>query len=119
MLLHAQYVRRKLINDVADTPFSFLFDETTNSQVKKQCGGYVVYWPKQYCRVVHRYCGSFFVGHCDVDALVNHYLDFVKASSSSSKKDKTVSLNVDNFFQDLPFSNAQSSARYTKLHWPP
>lgn len=79
MLLHAQYVRRKPINDVTDTPFSFLFDETTNSQVKKQCGGYVVYWPKQYCRVVHTYCGSFFVGHCDVDALVNHYLDLVKA----------------------------------------
>lgn len=32
----AQYVYRKLIKDVADTPFSFFFDETTNSQIKKQ-----------------------------------------------------------------------------------
>ena len=29
-----QYVHRKLIKDVADTPFSSLFDKTTNSQVK-------------------------------------------------------------------------------------
>ena len=74
----AQYVCRKLIKDVADTPFSFLFDETTNRQVKKQYDGHVVYWSKQDRRVVHRHSGSLFVGHCDTDALVNHYLDFVK-----------------------------------------
>ena len=33
---NAQCVCRKLIKDVADTSFSFLFDETINSQVKKQ-----------------------------------------------------------------------------------
>ena len=49
----AQYVRRKLIKDVADTLFSFLFDETANSQVKKQYDGYVMYWSKQDRRVVH------------------------------------------------------------------
>ena len=32
----AQYVRRKLIKDIADTPFSYLFNEAINSQVKKQ-----------------------------------------------------------------------------------
>ena len=75
----AEYVRRKLVKDVADTPYSFLFDETATSQVKKQYDGYVVYWCKQEHRVVHRYCGSLFLGHCDADDLVNHYLDFVKA----------------------------------------
>ena len=75
----AQYVRRKPIKDVADTPFSFLFDETTSSQVQKQDDGYVVYWSKQDRVVVHRYCGSLFVGHCDADTLLNNYLDFVKA----------------------------------------
>ena len=48
---NVQCVRRKLIKDAVDTSFSFLFDETTNSQVKKQCGGYVVYWSKQDPRV--------------------------------------------------------------------
>ena len=43
----AQYVRRKLVKDVADTLFSFLFDETSNSHVKKQYDGYVVYWSKE------------------------------------------------------------------------
>lgn len=70
----AQYVHRKLIKYVADTLFSILFDETINSQVKKHCDGYVVYWSKQDRRVVHWYCGSLFVGHYDADALVNHYL---------------------------------------------
>lgn len=32
----AQYIRRKLIKDIADTPFSYLFNEAINSQVKKQ-----------------------------------------------------------------------------------
>jgi len=75
----APHVRRNLIKDIADTPFSFLFDETTTSQTKKQYDGYVIYWSKQNHRVIHRYCGSLFVGHCDADALVNHYLEFVKA----------------------------------------
>ena len=72
-----QYVCRKLNKDVADTPFSFLFDETTNSQVKKQNDRYFMYWAKQGRRVVHRYCGLLFVGHSYADALLNHYLDFV------------------------------------------
>ena len=75
----APYVRRKLCKDVADTPFSFLFDETTTSQVKKQYDGYVVYWSKKENRVVHSYCGSLFVGHCDANNLVDHYFDFVEA----------------------------------------
>ena len=72
-----QYVHRKLIKDVADTPFSSLFDKTTNSQVKNIFD--VMYWSKQDCRVVCRYCSSLFVGHCDADTLVKHYVDFVKA----------------------------------------
>ena len=32
----AKYSHRKLIKDVADTAFSFFFDETNNSQIKKQ-----------------------------------------------------------------------------------
>ena len=75
----APYVRRKLVKDLADTPFSFLFDETTTSQVKKQYDGYVIYWSSRAGKVVHQYCGSLFVGHCDADALVNHYTEFAEA----------------------------------------
>ena len=56
----AQYIRRKLIKEVADTPFSFLFDETTNSQVKKHYDRCSVYCSKQDRRVVHQYHGSLF-----------------------------------------------------------
>ena len=172
----AQYVRRKLIREVADTPFSFLFDETTNSQVKKHYDRCSVYWSKQDRRVVHQYHGSLFLGHSDADTLVRHYLDFVNAFGldssmllhfrmddpntnfsferemvkcleemntsflmigtcslhsvhstsakgikklfqctfqdiSASKKDKTGSFNMNNFFQDLHFFFKYLSAR--------
>ena len=32
----AQYVKEKMILDVSNKPFSFKFDETTTSQIKKQ-----------------------------------------------------------------------------------
>ena len=34
----ADHFKKQLIYDVKNTPYSFLFDETTNSQVKKQYG---------------------------------------------------------------------------------
>ena len=43
-----------------------------------------MYWSKQDCRVVCRYCSSLFVGHCDADTLVKHYVDFVKAPGLDS-----------------------------------
>ena len=113
----AQHVCRKLIKDVADAPFSFLFDETANNRLKKQYDGYVVYWSKQDRRVVNRYCGSLFVGHCDADALVNHYLDFVKHFSVHfriflpARRAKQVSLIWMTFFQTCIFFFKRSSAR--------
>ena len=44
----ADYLTKKLIYDVNRVPFSFLFDESTNSQVKKQYDGYVSYWSPRY-----------------------------------------------------------------------
>ena len=39
----ADHLKKQLIYDVKNTSYSFLFDETTNSQVKKQYDGYVIY----------------------------------------------------------------------------
>ena len=72
----AFYLKKKLVEDVSDTPYSFLFDETTTSQVKKQYDGYLLYWSRKDGRVVHSYCGSIFVGHCLHEDLVNHYQEF-------------------------------------------
>ena len=66
----ADYLTKKLINDVNHVPFLFLFDESTNNQVKKQYDGYVSYWSPRYDQVVSVYAGSLFVGHCNADDVV-------------------------------------------------
>ena len=53
----ADYLTKKLIYGVNHVPFSFLFDESTNNQVKKQYDGYVSYWSPRYDQVVSVYAG--------------------------------------------------------------
>ena len=74
----AEYLKRKLINDVLEMPYSFPFDEPTTMQVKKQYEAYLLFWSEKHGRVVHVYCGSLFVGHCNADSLAEHYGEFVK-----------------------------------------
>ena len=38
----ANHLKKQLIYDVKKTPYSFLFDDPTNSQVKKQYDGYMI-----------------------------------------------------------------------------
>lgn len=72
----AEYVREKLIEDLNATPFTFMFDETTTSQVKKQYDGYVRYESKQHKRIVSHYAGSLFLGHCKAEAMKDHFFEF-------------------------------------------
>ena len=62
--------------DLYMTPFTFKFDESTTSQVKKQYDAYVAYWSKKHDYVVNSYIGSLFVGHCTAEDLLDHYLTF-------------------------------------------
>ena len=71
------YLTKKLIYDVNRVLFSFLFDESTNNQVKKQYDKYVSYWSPRYDQVVSAYAGSLFVGYCNADDLVEHYNHFI------------------------------------------
>ena len=64
--------------DIKATPYTFHFDETTTSQVKKQYDGYVTYFSQKYMEVRTTYCGSLFVGKCAADDLVVHFYEFVK-----------------------------------------
>ena len=57
----ADCLKEKLIYNV--NRVSFLFDESTNNQVKKQYDGYVSYYSRRYHQVVSAYEGSLFVGH--------------------------------------------------------
>ena len=65
------------IYDVGKTPFTFKFDETPKTQVKKkQYGGYLQYWSSREGQIVNVYVGSLFMGYCDHKQLVQHYKDF-------------------------------------------
>lgn len=59
--------------DVNRVLFSFLLDESTNNQVKKQNDGYVSYWSPRYGQVVSASLGSLFVGNWNADDLIEHY----------------------------------------------
>ena len=72
----ASYLFDSIIANIKDKPFSFMFDETTTSQVKKQFDGYVRFWSNN--QVETSYCGSLFMGHCSADQMVDHFLDFKK-----------------------------------------
>ena len=39
----APYLQKIILNELKELPFSFRFDETTTSQVKKQYGVYATY----------------------------------------------------------------------------
>ena len=43
----APHVKQMLIYDVSNTPFTFKFDESTTSQVKKQYDAYLQFWSKK------------------------------------------------------------------------
>ena len=73
----APYIKEKVINDIADKPFSFKFDETTTSQVKKQYDGYVTYFSDTSQTIETAFCGSLFVGHCTAKDLLSHFYEFI------------------------------------------
>lgn len=56
----ADCLKEKLIYNV--NRVSFLFNESTNNQVKKQYDGYVSYYSRRYHQAVSVYGGSLFVG---------------------------------------------------------
>lgn len=72
------WILEDLKEDFRDSAFSFLFDETTTIQVKKQYDAYVRFESKRHGKIADRYCGSLFLGHCDSDHLVNNFCEFGK-----------------------------------------
>ena len=69
----APYFMQCLQDDFLGRAFSFKFDETTSSQVKKQYSGSIQYWSNSMRCIVVSYCRSLFVGHCPSGILVEHF----------------------------------------------
>ena len=52
------YIADLLQQDIASKPFSFKFDETTTSQIKKQYDAYLTYYSEEKKHTTTAYCGS-------------------------------------------------------------
>ena len=102
----ADHLTKKFIYHVNCVPFSFLFDQSTNNQVKKQYG-YASYQSPRYDQVVSAYAGSLFVGHCNEDDLVEHYNHFV--DKLELKSDYLLHLGMDGPIVNLSFKNKLES----------
>ena len=74
----AQYEKAKLILDVSKKPFSFKFNQTATSQIKKQYDAYVTYFLYFNQVIATALCGSLFVGLCTAEDLLSHFLKFIK-----------------------------------------
>ena len=61
------------MEELKGMPFSFRFDETTTSQVRKQYDGYITYYSKKEKQVTTRYVGLLFVGRCKHEDLLDHF----------------------------------------------
>ena len=72
----APHLKDLIVKDLANSPFTFKFGETTTSQVKKQYHAHVQFWSEKENRVIIAYCGSLFVGHCTAEDLVSHFSEF-------------------------------------------
>ena len=72
----APYFMQSLQDDFLGRAFSFKFDDTTTSQVKKQYDGFIQYWSNSMKCIVISYCGSLFVDHCPSETLAKHFFFF-------------------------------------------
>ena len=61
-----------ILAELRDLPFTFRFDETTTSQIKKQYDGYATYDSPFFGRIITTYIGTLFVGKCTADDLLKY-----------------------------------------------
>ena len=57
----AELLKEDLMKDIRGVPYTFKFDETATSQVKKQYDAYICYWSPSYGQIVNMYAGSLFL----------------------------------------------------------
>ena len=99
----APFMRSAILNELKGLPFSFHFDETTTSQVKKQYDTYATYNSKHFGYIITVYLATLFVGKCTEEDLLNHLnnmLDKIQLSFNC-----ILSLGMDGPSVNLAFKN--------------
>jgi len=73
----APYLQKIILNELKELPFSFRFDETTTSQVKKQYDAYATYHSVHFKQIITSYLGTLFVGRCTANDLLQYTTDLL------------------------------------------
>ena len=82
----APFLKDIILNELKQLPFSFCFDTTKSSQIKKQYDGYVTYHSKHFGQIVTVHLGTLFVEKFTANDLLchlNEMLDKLKLSLAS------------------------------------
>ena len=80
MELHKDFI----IHDAKGRCFTYKFDETTTSKVKKQYNGYITHFNDFFKQVITAHSASLFVGHCTSKDLLHHFHSFMDLLDSST-----------------------------------
>ena len=81
--------------------FTFMLDETTTAQVKKQCDFLCRYWSEASDEVITRYVTSSFFAHTSAEALKNMVLDVFQSADIDIEKLSNLSLDGPNINKGL------------------
>jgi hypothetical protein len=97
----APYIRDLIKSDIVRSPFTMAFDETTNSQTKKQLDLYLSYLNKDGSLVTGAYVGSKFLGHCPAEVLLRSVLEIFDELEINVKY--LIGVNMDGAAVNLKF----------------
>ena len=97
------YTKELMQSDLQGQLFTFHFDETVNSQVKKQCDGYATYFSPKLKEISSAYCWSLHVGKWTADGMLVHFHEFMKNVALSPNF--MLALGVDGPNVNLLFKN--------------
>ena len=75
----APYFQKELINDMKDTPFSIILDESTDIACIKHLCVCVRYFSKSAGKIISQFCGLVEVSDSTAEALYQHVQDFFTA----------------------------------------
>lgn len=95
------YIKNSIVEDSRSSTFVFSFDETTTSQVKKQCDAYITYFSRKFSRIVTRFIGSTFSGHCTANNLFEEFNTF--CANMSLNKVYLLQLGMDGPITNISF----------------
>ena len=103
----APFVKDFIIHNAKGKCFTYNFDETTTSKVKKQYDGYITHFSDFFKQVITAYSGSLFVGHCTRKDLLHYFHSFMDLLDLSTRW--LVNIGMDGPTVNMSFLNQLKS----------